>query len=372
MRVLHVFNEINFSGAEVMYANAAPLFQEKGIELIALSTGKEFGNFTQQFETVHIKMHHKPLLESDKNPLFLFKYFRSIIKFIREENIAVIHIHRSSFFWLFSLCGFITGRKTIRTLHNVFKNRRITWIKAYWERLTARTLLRVTFQSIGKSVYLNELQYYKNKSVIVNNWFDKTRFYPAVNEAEKASVRKILNIPADVFVVSTAGRCTEIKGHKDIIQALAIINKQFPCVFLHLGSGALEKEEQELAKELGLDGVIRFLGNVTNVRDFIIASDAFVMSSKFEGLSIASIEAMACRIPGIFYDSPGLRDLINSDDNGFLVAHGARALADAILLFCNDRNLCEVKGQSAVTFVNEHFSIENGVKGILNLYGKTV
>lgn len=370
MRVLHIFNEINFSGAEIMYANAAPIFNSHGVTMLALSTGKNFGNFTTQFGEAKIQMFHRPLLESDLNPFFLIKYFRDIIKFIRKENIDVIHIHRSSFFWFFALCGYITGKKTIRTLHNVFKSGKITWIKAYFERLSARKILNVVFQSIGNSVYLNELDYYKNKSTVVNNWFDEKRFYPAKDSLEKASIRTDLGIDKDSFVIITAGRCTEEKGHKDIINALAIINKQIPCVFLHLGCGYMEVEEKELAKALGLESKVVFLGNVVNVRDYLIASDVFVMPSKFEGLGNSAIEAMACQIPNILYDAPGLRDLIKENDNGFLIAQDHRILANSVMDFYVNKNLIIEKGLNALNFVNEHFSIKAGVIGIIKLYGR--
>ena len=49
-KVLYVFNAINFSGAEIMYEAAAPLFQNNGFKLYALSTGDEIGDFIKNFE----------------------------------------------------------------------------------------------------------------------------------------------------------------------------------------------------------------------------------------------------------------------------------------------------------------------------------
>ena len=169
MRVLHIFNEINFSGAEIMYANAAPLFQQKGFELYAISTGDNFGNFTDQFKKAQIKIYHRPFKVKSLNPLYLWSYFKGIIEFIRTNQIDIIHIHRSNVFWYFSVCSYITGKKTIMTLHNVFKAGKITWIKHYLTRYTARKYFNLTFQSISKSVYKNELDYFKNPTRLVNN-----------------------------------------------------------------------------------------------------------------------------------------------------------------------------------------------------------
>ena len=226
MRVLHIFNEINFSGAEIMYADAAPVFQQHGFDLFAISTGSNFGNFTSQFEKAGIKIFHRPFNVKSLNPFYIYSYFKDFIAFITANDINVIHIHRSNVFWFFSGCGYITGKKTIMTLHNVFKAGKYTWLKHYLTRYTARKLFNLTFQSIGKSVYLNELNYFKNSTVLVNNWYNDVKFFPATNSTEKSVLRKQYKISESAFVIISIGRCTEIKNHTDILKALAIIDKE--------------------------------------------------------------------------------------------------------------------------------------------------
>src|SRR6202000_592162 len=108
------------------------------------------------------------------------------------------------------------------------------------------------------------------------------------------------------------------------------------CFYLHLGSGKTEMEEKQLADSLQLTGSVSFAGNKLNVREYIVASDVFVMPSRCEGLSIASIEAMACGIPGILYNSPGLVDMIKNDDNGFLVEPDPANIAGKIIVFMDN------------------------------------
>src|SRR5476651_582240 len=121
MKVLHIFNEIKFSGAEIMYANAASLFRAKGYELVAISTGETMGDFAGQFEAAGIPVFHHPLKKENNNPFYIFNYLRNTIQFIKNNGIDIIHIHRSNVFWYFSLCGYLTGKKNIMTLHSVFK-----------------------------------------------------------------------------------------------------------------------------------------------------------------------------------------------------------------------------------------------------------
>lgn len=368
MRVLHIFNELKYSGAEIMYANAAPLFQKEGIEMIALSTGDNLGEFADRFKAMKVKVNHMKLPNDSYNPIFLFKYFKKVSEYITHEKIDVIHIHRSSYFWFFSLIGWLKGKRTIRTVHSAFKHRRITWIKGYLERLTARKLFGLTFQTIGDSVYQNELNYYKNTSVKVNNWYDNNKFYPAVSENEKFLLRNKLKLPANKFIIISCGGCTCGKNHHDIIRALAEIKQQTECLYIHLGKGQTEEEEKQMAATLGVDADIMFLGNRDNVRDYLIASDVFVMSSKFEGLSIASIEAMCCAKPSILYDSTGLRDLINNNDNGFLVKPDYKAIAEKIITFIRDPKLIAEMGSNAHNYVTKNYSVNSGVSSIISLY----
>jgi glycosyltransferase involved in cell wall biosynthesis len=369
MRILHIFNEINFSGAEIMYADAAPLFQQKGFSMIAVNTGLKKGNFTEEFEKANIKILYRPISTGYKNPLFLLRYFRNMYRYIKQEKIDVVHVHRSDIFWYYAVCARLAGKKTIVTPHNIFKNRKITWIKAYLERLSARKLFRTTFQTIGESVYNNELHYYKNPSVRINNWYNAGRFFPA-RVAEKAAMREKLGIPDKDFVIVSTGSCSVVKNHGDIIKAMPIVLQQFPCTYLHLGTGHLEEQEKKQADHYNIAGSVRFPGNKKNVRDYLVAADVYIMPSKFEGLSIAAIEAMACGLPGILYNSPGLTDLIKDDNNGFLINPEPAVIAEKIIAFRNQPTMIDEKGANAMRFVTKHFNMAESVSQISALYKK--
>lgn len=367
MKVLHLFNEINFSGAELMYANAAYLFQSHGIKMLACSTGEAKGNFVSEFEKNNIKTYHFPIKSKNRFSLKTIRNYFDFYLFLKKERIDVLHIHRSDLF-IIALCARLTKVRTIKTMHNVFRNRKITYIFGVSQRYFARKFLKVTFHTIGKSVYENELYYYKNPSVRINNWYDSNRFSPPKDENQRQNIRKTLGLNTNNFVIISVGGCSSIKNHSDIIKALSILKGQLNFIYLHLGTGKTEPQEQELAKELGLIDNIRFIGNVNNVQDFLIAADLYVMSSKFEGLSIAGIEAMACGKPSILYNSPGLRDLIENDNNGFLIEPDHKILAEKIMEFQQNPKFIELKGKAALDFVNRNHSLKDNVEKIISLY----
>jgi len=370
-RVLHIFNEINFSGAELMYEKAAPLFQENNWILFAISTGDKIGEFTKEFEKKSIKVYHKPISQNSLSPLRVIRYYYKFYKFLKSKKIDVLHIHRSDIY-LMALCARLAKIRTIKTMHNKFVNRKFTLPYAITKKNIARNLLNVKFQTIGESVYNNELYYYKNPSIRINNWFDASSFYKPTEINEKRELRKKLGIKANAFVVISVGGCSSIKNHHDIIKAINLVKGQIEIEYLHLGTGDSEKSEIQLAKELNIIDNIKFLGNKKNVRDYLISSDVYVMSSKFEGLSIACIEAMACSLPLILYNSPGLKDLIKNNDNGFLIEPNYNLLAEKIIVYHNNVTLMNEKGINAYNHVNEHYSMGNGVRKKISLYNNEI
>ena len=95
----------------------------------------------------------------------------------------------------------------------------------------------------------------------------------------------------------------------------------------------------------------------------------FLMPSSFEGIGISALEAMACKIPCIFFDSPGLCDLIpKGSNNGLLVNPKQSSLEEAIIELINDPNLQIEFANNAEKFANENFNMENQVKKMIALY----
>lgn len=366
MKVLHLFNEINFSGAEIMYANAAPLFQKEGVEMLAFSTGSNLGDFSSIFKQKNIKVYHKPI---DFLPFSIkgIKYYLWLYNFLKQEKIDVLHIHKATLYFV-AFIAWLANVTCIKTQHNTFRNRKLTLPIAIFRRFVLRKFLNVKFQTIGESVYNNELNYYKNPSFRVNNWFDDKKFYPPMNENEKKAIRNQLSISEGAYVLISSGSCIDTKNHKDIIRALPLIKDTIDVIYVHLGTGVLEEDEMELARELGVANLIKYVGNKENVRDYLIASDIFLMPSKFEGLGNSALEAMACQLPSILYNVAGLKDLIKEDDNGFLIDSNYMLLADKILEYYRNPEKSYKKGLNAFKHVKEHYSMEQGVSKMISLY----
>ncbi len=369
IKVLHIFNSLRFSGAEIMYTSAASLFQQKGCKLYALATTQELGDFAPMFQKAGFDIMHLPIPPLNK----LFKrllFYKKLINLLKKEKINIVHIHSHAAMWNFALCSRFAKVRSIYTFHNVFTSRPIMYPYHFLKRWSAKKVFKCTFQTISETVYLHELNFFHNKTIKVYNWYDKKKFFPA-SLNEKLETRKSLKISEDAFVLISIGGCSSIKRHSDIIQALPTILQIIPqCIYLHLGSGETENDEKKLAEKLGILDKVHFLGNQSNIRSYLVASDVYLITSKFEGISITTIEAMACRIPSVLYNVPGLKDFNIHEENSILIEPDFNLIPDQIVHMMNDSKSKQEMILRAEKFVNQNNDMSKNVEKIFDLYLK--
>ncbi|WP_198012029.1 glycosyltransferase family 4 protein [Gillisia sp. CAL575] len=369
MKVLHILHELKYSGAEIMYVDAAPVFKSLGYDLSVVATAKNLGEFSPKFRAAGYTVYHKTIPKK-KAVIQRLGYYSKFINFIKREQYEVIHNHSSATYWGMALCARLAGIKCVHTFHNVFPT---SWYSRWyhiWMRWTAKNLFNCTFQTISDSVYQNEHEIFLNNTTLVNNWYGNNRFYPAA-QGEKEVIRKELNIDTDALVLISVGGCSHIKRHSDIIKALPRIIEKYPnTIYFHLGEGDTLSGEEKLAKDLKVAKYIRFKGNQKNVRKFLISSDIYLMTSKFEGISLTTIEAMACKIPAVLYDVPGLRDFNSTQQNAVLIKADISELVQSINKLYNDNLLKEDIISKAKFFVDEKYNMEKNARSIAKLYNQ--
>lgn len=176
------------------------------------------------------------------------------------------------------------------------------------------------------------------------NWYGKA--------TGKAKVQIIPNAINPDFIIEpyrgerektivTAGRLTAQKNHKLLIQAFAKITPHFPDFQLViLGDGPLKEQLKTIAVEQGIEGKVLLTGYTSNIGEKIKDASLFVLSSDFEGMPNALMEAMALGLPCVSTDCKGggARFLIDDRKNGLLTPTGdVEALAKAMERMLSDR-----------------------------------
>lgn len=304
-KVLHILNMLLPSGAETMLKNSAYLWE--GYEKHILATLPDEGEYAETLEEAGYQIHH--IYSQNKKD-----HFNRIRQFVLREQFEVVHIHCEGRGFEYACIMKMAGIKSIvRTVHNVFVYTGVQKYKRLFQRWIERRI-GVKYVAIGRSVYNNEMYWLKNKCYcIINNWCDEA-VYQLIPEDSRKRAREKLNVRDNTFCVVSVGNCNDVKNHEFIIEALARLKKDFSekiegfsMVYFHVGSGVNEEEEKKFAQKLGVMDCIRFLGRQEPLM-YLAASNAYLMPSKFEGLSISGLEAISVGIPTLFTDVAGLID----------------------------------------------------------------
>lgn len=365
MKVIHFLNELKYSGAEIMYVDAAQIFQRKGCELTVVNTAKPLGEYTSAFKNAGYTVVHKHI---PQGMLAQWKMRKVIVRLLKDGGYDVVHIHRHDLHWILSYCAWKAGCKSVYTAHNVFRSHWYSYPLHFMQHWTADHWFHCKLQTISDSVDANERKYFHAKTHLVYNWYGCNRFFPA-KEGEKVKLRNEFGIPQDALTIISVGGCSPVKRHTDIIKALPEILALYPnTLYLHLGSGDSLREETELVDTLKLNAHVKFLGNQTNVRKFLVMSDIYAMPSRFEGIPITTIEAMATGIPCVLYDVPGLRDFNKDLITSVIIPEDYQLLAENICRLYADKDLQEHNIKAALCLVHEKFYMNTNANKIMDLY----
>jgi glycosyltransferase involved in cell wall biosynthesis len=192
------------------------------------------------------------------------------------------------------------------------------------------------------------------KVITIENCIDLERYKISIHKDE---IRRKHNIK-DEFVFINVACFSGRKGHIFLIEALRDIKEMgynFKCFFA--GDGPIKEALRNKCCELGLSKEVIFLGTVDNVVDYLNASDAFVLPSLFEGLSIALIEAMFMELPCIVTDVGSNTDLIKTGFNGTVVApKDKEGLKNAIIFYLKNKDLIKEYGRRSMGIVEAKYS----------------
>jgi glycosyltransferase involved in cell wall biosynthesis len=171
----------------------------------------------------------------------------------------------------------------------------------------------------------------KNDVKVFPNGYTKELFY----YKDQKECRKKLGLPIDRDIIFTIGHLEVQKGYEYLVKALKIVKKTSPNILcIHIGAGSLEGQIKELARELGVESNITFLGRKPHdtLVDYFGASDFFVSSSLVEGNPTVMFETLGCGKPFIGTKVGGVPEIIKSNEYGLLTeAKDVEGLAENII-----------------------------------------
>jgi glycosyltransferase involved in cell wall biosynthesis len=265
------------------------------------------------------------------DPRFLFR----LVKLLKERQVDLVHIHLP----YAGIFGRIAARlanvkATVYTEHNVIDGYKP--MTRLLDQLTYRfdsTTITVS-ESVRESVLRSKF-FKPNKVMTVLNGVDIGRVKIA-DQAEVAKIRESLGIPREDFVVGNVAHIRPLKGQQYLIRAAKIVVDECPnTTFVIVGREKTPEARQaleDLAVELGIKDKVIFTGFREDAVSITAACDLFALSSLFEGLPVALLEAMALGKPPVVTAVGGIPEVVTDGVEGFLVEpRDCEALAQRIL-----------------------------------------
>ena len=243
-----------------------------------------------------------------------------------------------------------------------WRNRAARWI--------ARRQTSVVSLSTATSRNLVSDGFSAGRVRFIPNGVDTARFRPRT--AADASWDEPPRWPGRGPVVVTVGRLVPAKGLDVLLDAWRGVAAASPEASLVIvGDGPLRAECEATVERLGLAASVLFLGSRQDVPQILRRSDAYVSSSRTEGMSNALLEGLASGLPMVATRVGGAEDIVDDRVNGFLVRDGdAEALASALGELVQNAPKRRAMGEASRRVALERFSLDAIVDRYLALFSE--
>lgn len=259
---------------------------------------------------------------------------RELARLWKKHNVRFVQAHQyTPYFYAMGARGLL-GRKPpiLFTEHGRFYPDLPNWKHAVFNRFLMRKVDRITAvsDSVGRAIVENE-GIPADRVEVIRNGVDEARFRDSqLSNAEKNALRASLGLTDERVILFTA-RLDPIKDHRTAILAMKrllslpeIGNSARKPTLLLAGGGPEWEALREFVTEnqLQLGKHVRFLGERADVSELLQIADAFLLTSKSEGIPLTILEAFAAGVPVTATNVGGIPEIIDSDENGLLAPSG--------------------------------------------------
>ncbi|MFZ5917464.1 MAG: glycosyltransferase family 4 protein [Chloroflexota bacterium] len=386
--VMQIISDLDIGGAQEVVRTLAANLSRLGCRVVVCTFCD--GPLREDIEKHGIQVE---ILPSRRHSVLVFPLFiadmiriwRELARLVEKHDSDVIQTHllRSLDFLILLLRYTTRARAVLWTFHSANfvltpdHLPRFKWLlgtKNFLHHLLYRTTARLVDGLIAvsdevKTSMIKTIGPIQDKILVMPNGVDVSRYG---RPEDKTLIRQQLGLAQKARLIIMVGALKEVKGHRHMIKALASIVPQHPDVqAIFLGDGPLKQDLQFQVKALDLDSHVHFLGNRSNVAQWLAASDFFALPSLWEGLSMALLEAMVTGLPIVASRVSGTEKAIIPGQTGLLITPGdSQQLAQAIEQLLYDPRQAQAMGAAARRLVIERFSAEKQARDHQALYSR--
>jgi len=382
-RICHVITKPELGGAQLSTLEAVSRLSRDKYELSIITSpdgilDKDFKNL-KNTKTIFSKFLTRPI-----NPILDILALIHLYYIYCLYKYEIIHTHSSKAGILgrwaglfYNLTQFLKkkrkGCKIIHTVHgwpfNNYQVPIVKWFYIFVEKLTATfttKIICVSNQDIATGLKYKIAP--KHKFILIRYGIPLSRFRR--HHIDRSIKKMELGIKNDYPVVGMISCLKPQKAPLDYIRSAMEVYKNTPYInFLLIGDGVLKERCKKALLKSSLNGKFIFTGWRRDVDEILDVIDIVVLTSRWEGMPIALIEALCKGKPIVATNAGGIKELVKDGHTGYIFPPGSyKDIATSILRLVNNQPLLDRMKKAALESIDDSFDITRMVSDIENLY----
>ena len=308
--------------------------------VVSLERNPQFGGYIANLEARGVKVTVLPMARAI-SPLADWHALRKLTRILKDLQPQIVHGHSAKGGFLARLAARRARVPyTVYTPHvfpfqmSICPLRR--WLYLALERYAAgMTDFIIAVSDSEREAAIGARLGKTSQIVLIRNGIEAAEYSPLPDEVRQ-QVRRELGANADTILIGAVGDLRRQKGYDTLIRAtVALVQVGWQVRVVIAGEGPLRGKLERMIARLGLSEVVTLLGTRHDILRLLGALDLFVMPSRYEGCPYALLEAMAAGVPVVATAVPGITDIIESNETGWLTppdepASFARQIAQAL------------------------------------------
>jgi glycosyltransferase involved in cell wall biosynthesis len=350
LKIIHTISNSGTGGGQTHLLELLKHTDRTKFEVLLIC--HENGHYVNDFQTYADKIYK---IDYDQNPILVIA---NILRIVRREKPSILHNHLLRSCFLGGTVSVLSGVKCFNNLHgDIEDDQNQGSLKKRFYQIANTWLSKMGVSFICVSQYnktrLEHTGVTSDRITVVYNGV-KDPFFTA-----ETSGREIFN------VLCTA-RLHPAKGIETILRAAPNLSK--PIMINIVGDGPLANDYEKYITENNIQNV-SLHGFQTDVTPFLKSADLFLLSSNWEGLPIAIVEAMSYKLPVLATNVGGISEIIHDSKGGKLfIPKDSFTLATLLNEMCLKREECQLYGNYNYIFYQQNLTLETMIECTEELY----
>jgi len=304
-----------------------------------------------------------------------FAAYRALRRLLHVNAYTMVHVHTPVAAFLGRLAARREGiRHIIYTAHGFHFHKEGRW----WSNALYFALERMAVPWTDVLITINREDYAAASRAFARGrtrvlyvpgvGTDCTRYVPASPD-QRVQLRQNLHLPGDMTVITWVAEFIARKRPSDAVEAIRSLDVVVPAHLAMLGDGPMMGSVRRTVSRGGTQPMITFLGRVSDVAEYLGASDVFLSTASQEGLPRNVMEAMAVGLPVVAYDIRGCNDLVVDGVTGFLVPLGdVASLVKKLAWLATHHQERQQLGEAGRKRIEETFALDKVVVQMQAIY----